>query len=638
MTFSGSDFMTKLLRDLPIGSKVKDITWEWEHRTGNNYTGSGKIKHVTWLVVAKNHDTYPNNSVTLLTHELIAKHCFDDSTDRGSDYGSNHWGNSGTTNADKGIRKFLNGSSYAGNDTNSYDKTFYDAFSKEFKDAILETTVQNKDYNGKSYTTKDKVFLPSQTEYGGGSSNTYPISVDYGYFSSDSSRIAKLNGEAQWYWTRSPNSGNADGVRGVNSDGSLTWDFAYNGLGVRPALNISSEILVSDSPDADGAYTIIHNKPPLISGEDKNLGDKNTPFTYTYQVSDPDGDAVSITEKINNTTIRNLSNAPQKQDLTVDISEKWSELAIDTEHTITITATDDKGNKSTRVIRFTKVNAPPIISGVDGFIGDKNMPFSYKYQVSDPDGDPIKVIERLNGIAINTRTNAPQDTDLTVDINKETLYTLPLNTMHTISIEASDDKGNTSYRNATFRRVNSAAIVESDAPNDFGEITDIPTISYQVSDPEGDAITVEELLDGEILRTVKNATPNQDMFVTIPQEKWLTIGLGQHTVKVRATDALGAYSEKTFKFTKVEDRIIVESKPIETEVMLAKIVPVVNAIVPSEYNMKFEACNNAFDDSPTWEDVTSEALQMQAYNFNNTEKTADKWGFAMRISILPEVV
>ena len=43
-----------------------------------------------------------------------------------------------------------------------------------------------------------------------------------------------------------PNAGNANNVRNVNSDGSLDWNYAYyGGNGVRPAFFVDSEICLS---------------------------------------------------------------------------------------------------------------------------------------------------------------------------------------------------------------------------------------------------------------------------------------------------------------------------------------------------------------------------------------------------------
>ena len=53
-----------------------------------------------------------------------------------------------------------------------------------------------------------------------------------------------------WEWTITPYAGYAYGVRGVTSDGSLRWHYAYTGnYGVRPALFVDSEICLSLEPD-----------------------------------------------------------------------------------------------------------------------------------------------------------------------------------------------------------------------------------------------------------------------------------------------------------------------------------------------------------------------------------------------------
>lgn len=53
-----------------------------------------------------------------------------------------------------------------------------------------------------------------------------------------------------WEWTITPYAGHADGVRIVDSGGSLGWSIAYLGDGgVRPALFVDSEICLSLEPD-----------------------------------------------------------------------------------------------------------------------------------------------------------------------------------------------------------------------------------------------------------------------------------------------------------------------------------------------------------------------------------------------------
>lgn len=53
-----------------------------------------------------------------------------------------------------------------------------------------------------------------------------------------------------WEWTITPYAGNARNVRNVNSDGYLSYDFAWGGDGgVRPALFVDSEICLSLKQD-----------------------------------------------------------------------------------------------------------------------------------------------------------------------------------------------------------------------------------------------------------------------------------------------------------------------------------------------------------------------------------------------------
>ncbi len=244
--------------DLPIGARVIDPSWEWEFRTGRDYTREegDQTKPVTWIVVAKDHYEGLDPHVTLLSEELIGRFSFDDSTDRGNRWGSNSWGDSGTGNATSGLRPWLNSTGlHAG-------EGFYRTFSEDFKRAVLTTTVPNKEWvDGSAYRTSDKVFVPTSTELGDifhiytyrvGTVFSYFRFVRMGIFSGMESRTGFLGDRAGWYWTRSPDSLNSSLVCGVGSAG------AFNGLyvsdriatldngAVRPALNLKSEILVSE--------------------------------------------------------------------------------------------------------------------------------------------------------------------------------------------------------------------------------------------------------------------------------------------------------------------------------------------------------------------------------------------------------
>lgn len=89
----------------------------------------------------------------------------------------------------------------------------------------------------------------------------------FSYFSSNANRIAyhdETTTAVDW-WLRSSTSGNSDYAYFVSTDGSLNYYSVYYAHGcARPALALSSELLVSDSPDSSGCYTI---EDAVIAGE-----------------------------------------------------------------------------------------------------------------------------------------------------------------------------------------------------------------------------------------------------------------------------------------------------------------------------------------------------------------------------------
>lgn len=89
----------------------------------------------------------------------------------------------------------------------------------------------------------------------------------FSYFGSNANRIAYHDETttAVGWWLRSSSSDDYDGAYSVDADGSLDYNSAYNAnYCARPALALSSELLVSDSPDSSGCYTI---EDAVIAGE-----------------------------------------------------------------------------------------------------------------------------------------------------------------------------------------------------------------------------------------------------------------------------------------------------------------------------------------------------------------------------------
>lgn len=277
-----------------------------------------------------------------------------------------------------------------------------------------------------------------------------------------------------------------------------------------------------------------------------------------------------------------------------------------------------------------KLNSYPIISSYDTNLGDKNTGFSIIYQVNDSDNDILIITETLNGNVLRTLNNAPKGQDLIISISNEQLYKLPLNQQNTITIQADDGKGGISYRNYTFRRTNTAPIING-VDTDLGILTTLSK-DYTVTDAENNPVTVVEKIDNMVLRNY-SPTLGANNTLTISKDAWIQLLNGQHKVSIEATDSNGSKTIRTYTFTKADNVIKFELKtPFTTDVKANKILvtPVWNI---KDANVKVEVCNNAFDVNPTWEDCTSQVLINRHFNFTNITKTAAKWGINIRITL-----
>lgn len=110
-----------------------------------------------------------------------------------------------------------------------------------------------------------KGFSLSGTEVGSGGSGTE--GTKFSYFGSNANRIAyhAETTTAVGWWLRSSYSSNNASAYYVSAVGSVDRGSAYSAYYcARPALALSSEILVSDSPDSSGCYTI---EDAVIAGE-----------------------------------------------------------------------------------------------------------------------------------------------------------------------------------------------------------------------------------------------------------------------------------------------------------------------------------------------------------------------------------
>ena len=137
---------------------------------------------------------------------------------------------------------------------------FQNLFDSNIKDAIKQVKIPYRKNGGSGGTTQQganglsvKIFLLSGYEVGFTTSDSLYFPVDgakLDYFTASSGgnvkRIANFNGSPYGWWLRSPYDGNALSVWYVDSSGSRNRLSSYTSYGVRPAIILPSDMIVTD--------------------------------------------------------------------------------------------------------------------------------------------------------------------------------------------------------------------------------------------------------------------------------------------------------------------------------------------------------------------------------------------------------
>ncbi|GHU95045.1 hypothetical protein FACS1894208_07180 [Clostridia bacterium] len=481
--------MAKALSTLANGALVKDAS--------STYYG----KPVIFRVIDKNHTGYPANSVTLITDKIIKIAGFDASETGNADsnranYGNNRyrssnlrqWLNSagaanswwtaqnpndGTANTNnKDAKPTTAGmASYNGYDTQA---GFLASFSAEMRaqlmDTALTTAKNTVTDGGSSESVTDKIFLASETEVGLGNENSIAEGAVFSYFADNASRVAQptaeavsnsnytnasLNTGAGWYWwLRTPYASLSYYVRYVYTAGSLDHYNADNGFrGVRPLCNLPSGILVSDSPDTDGAYTILWNQPPT------------TPPSITVPTTILSNSTITVSWGASTDPESALSGYKLERSTNGGaFTQIYSGIALSTTDTIAATgvttvayrvkafdAVNLESAYQTSATRTIVANNPPSISGSDSNLGVKTGAFTQGYTVTDTDsGAVITVVEKIDGVQKRSYT-ATSGAAQTFTVTADDFIKLS-NGTHTLTITATDQYSASATRTYTFSR------------------------------------------------------------------------------------------------------------------------------------------------------------------------------------------
>ena len=242
---------------------------------------------------------------------------------------------------------------YLNSDMTAYlNGTFISLIDADIRNAIKQVKIPYTNYSNNNVMSGSnglscKVFLLSGTEVGfSGVSYMNTEGAKLSYFDSASKRVAYNGSSAAEWWLRSPDTSLVWDVKSGGSGGFWSYDST---CGVRPAFVLPSTLVVSD----DG--TVSTNTAPAINASSTNLGKQNAPFNFAYTVTDADGDALTVTEKLDGKTTATRTGIASGTALTFgqgSTAENFQRI-LNGSHTIQITANDGKESTSLNAT-FTK--------------------------------------------------------------------------------------------------------------------------------------------------------------------------------------------------------------------------------------------------------------------------------------------
>ena len=536
-----------------------------------------------------------------------------------------------------------NTNDYANSTIHSYlNSTFLNLFESNIKNAIKQVKLPYRKGSGTSTTVTSgsnglsaKIFLLSATETS--FSFSYMPSgegAELAYFkgcadnSSDSKRVAKLNGSATDWWLRSPNCNFFGSALYVNSNGDwLNYVCSYS-YGIRPALILPSTLLVSD----DG--TVSTNTAP------------STPGSISVPSSIMGGTNISISWAKSSDAESNL--AGYKVERSTNGGSSWSQIYQGTATSTTnnvafgtasvmyrVKAYDTEGLESgwrtssqVTVVNNNAPSAPPSIAVPNDVKGGSTLVISWT-AASDSDGNLSGYILERSTDGGSAYTQAYKGNALTYT---DTITKGWSTVMYRVKAYDSYN-AQSGYTTSTKRTVdnNTTPTITTSSAANLGTKSSGFTISYSVDDKDaGDTLTVTEKLDGTTKRTYTATRKTTNSFA-VTGEYFQKITNGSHTMTVTVTDGKATVT-KTFTFTKaVTAASITLAKPMEADAQITLCAITVGGLIPADAVFKVEVTNNGKDSSPVWEDATTEARNGRNHLFTN-QTAANGFAFNFRVT------
>ena len=485
-----------------------------------------------------------------------------------------------------------------------------------------------------------KIFLLSGTEVSMAHSYIPVLGAELDYFkglhdtNAETKRVAKLNGSASYWWLRCPycySSYGATYARFVNSNGGWLNNSCSYSYGIRPALILPSSLLVSD----DGSVNT--NTAPTA------------PSSISVPSSIQGGSTITVSWGASTDKESNLEGYILER--STDGGKSWSQIYQGSSRSTTNTvafgtasvmyrvkAYDSEGLSSAyktsgqvTVINNNAPTSPPSITVPNTVLGGATLTVTWG-AASDQDGN-------LAGYSLEREVDGSGQWSVVYTGN--TLSYTDTITKGWASVKyrvRAYDTNNaySGYVTSPSRPVNNNTAPEiactSPSGSNLGTKDAGFTVSYTVSDVDGDEVSVTEAIDGVTKRTFTAALGTSNSF-KVNGEYFMKLLNGDHTMTITANDGKASTVHSlTFKKEVTGASVTLEA-PMEADALITICVLSVAGFIPADAHYTVEVTNNAKDDAPVWEDCTAEVKSGANHIFEN--KTAAN-GFAFNFRVTAE--
>ena len=522
--------------------------------------------------------------------------------------------------------------------------TWINRYDAAIRAAIKQVKIPYRKNGGSGGTTQNganglscKIFLLSGPEV-----NYVHTYIDTGegavlaYFkncvtnNADPKRVAYLNGSATHWWLRSPYTSGTNYVWIVHSDGNCGAPSANGTYGVRPALILPSSLLVSD----DGSVST--NTAPT------------TPSSISVPGSIQGGSTITVSWGASTDAESNLEGYILER--STDGGKSWSQVyqgnSRSTTNTVAfgtasvmyrVKAYDSdglaSGYKTSSAVTVINNNAPTTPNGItvpNTVLGGAALTITWG-AATDQDGN-------LSGYSLERQVDGGSWSVVYTGNTMSYTDTITKGWAKVAYRVRAYDSNNaySAYVTSPDRTVNNntapAIVCASPSGTDLGTKDAGFMVSYSVSDADADVVTVTEAIDGVTKRTFTATLDGSNSF-NVTGEYFMKLLNGGHELKITASDGK-ASSVHTLTFSKeVTGATVTLEEPMEADAQITICVLSVAGDIPADAEYKVEVTNNANDDTPVWEDCTTEAKNGANHIFEN--KTAAN-GFAFNFRVTAE--